>query len=313
MSIKGFLDHASDCYYSGKPIISDAEFDSLADENNYQSVGTSTSTRNGVEHLYQMYSLRKFYVGESQSKLTEDLVETSKLDGAAIALTYFKGELVTMLTRGDGVRGQDISHLIPSFDVPKTIDYTIELMQVTGEVVVPKTVDNARNVASGSLNLKDIVEFKTRNLTFVAYGVAPYQYKTYKLDMIELEYKGFTTIMKKGLADIFPTDGIVFRIDNNKDFKAQGYTQHSPRGAYALKERQAGVVTKLLDVRWSTSKSGSVNPVAILDPVVVEDATISKATLHNIAYIEGLDLEIGCDVEVTRSGGVIPRLVRRIY
>ena len=311
MSIKGFLDHASDCYYKGSPIISDAEFDSLADENNYQSVGASTL--NGVEHTFRLYSLQKYYVGEEEPKIREDLVESPKLDGAAIALTYVSGKLVTILTRGDGKRGQNITHLAPALNnIPKTIDQK-RLMQITGEVVVPKTVENARNVAAGALNLKDTEECKSRGLTFIAYGLHPLRdMLTYEQDMFDLSATGFKTVLDTDL-DKFPTDGLVFRIDDNYKFEEEGFTSSFPKGAYALKERQAGVVTKLLDVRWSTSKSGSVNPVAILDPVVVEDATISKATLHNIAYIEGLDLEIGCDVEVIRSGSVIPRIVRRIY
>ena len=78
------------------------------------------------------------------------------------------------------------------------------------------------------------------------------------------------------------------------------------------KNRVSGVETTLLDVVWQLGKSGVVSPVAILDPVVVGDATVSRATLHNIEYIRDLDLEIGCKVEVIRSGEIIPRIVRRL-
>ena len=91
-----------------------------------------------------------------------------------------------------------------------------------------------------------------------------------------------------------------------------GYTAHHPKGAFALKEKQQGVITKLLDVIWQTGKSGIVSPVAILEPVIIGEATISRATLHNISYIRELGLEIGCQVEVIRSGEIIPRIVKRI-
>jgi DNA ligase (NAD+) len=110
----------------------------------------------------------------------------------------------------------------------------------------------------------------------------------------------------------FPQDGIVYRINDNYDFSAMGYTSKHPRGAFALKEKQVGVVTKLLDVVWQVGKSGIISPVAILEPVLVGDATVSRATLHNIDYIRELDLEIGCDVEIIRSGEIIPRVVRRV-
>ena len=91
-----------------------------------------------------------------------------------------------------------------------------------------------------------------------------------------------------------------------------GYTAHHPRGAFALKEQKDGVITELLDVVWQVGKSGVVSPVAILSPVEVGDALVSRATLHNIEYIRSLNLEIGCSVEVIRSGEIIPRIVRRV-
>ena len=71
-------------------------------------------------------------------------------------------------------------------------------------------------------------------------------------------------------------------------------------------------MTKLLDVEWQVGKSGVVSPVAILEPVLIGDAMVSRATLHNIEYIQELNLELGCSVEVIRSGEIIPRIVRRV-
>ena len=104
----------------------------------------------------------------------------------------------------------------------------------------------------------------------------------------------------------------VYRINENTLFDKQGYTAHHPRGAFALKERKEGVVTTLIDVEWQTGKSGIVTPVAILDPIIIGDAEVSRATLHNIEYIQSLNLEIGCKVEVIRSGEIIPRILRRV-
>ena len=110
----------------------------------------------------------------------------------------------------------------------------------------------------------------------------------------------------------YPDDGIVFRINSNVEFEKRGYTSHHPRGAYALKQIQEGVITTLLDVVWNVGKSGVVAPVAMLEPVDIDGAVVSKATLHNARYIEDMDLELGCKVEVIRSGEIIPRIVRRI-
>ena len=113
--------------------------------------------------------------------------------------------------------------------------------------------------------------------------------------------------------DKFPQDGIVFRLNEYAKFNELGYTSKHPRGAFALKERKGGIITKLLDVEWQVGRSGVVSPVAILEPVTIGEAKVSRATLHNMKYIQELDLEIGCLVEVVRAGEIIPRVLRRIY
>jgi len=114
------------------------------------------------------------------------------------------------------------------------------------------------------------------------------------------------------MTDGLPKDGLVYRINNTYDFIARGFTAKHPRGAFALKEKQKGVVTTLEDVTWQVGKSGVVSPVAILTPTKVGDAWVSRATLHNMDYIRELNLEIGCKVEIIRSGEIIPRVVRRV-
>ena len=90
-----------------------------------------------------------------------------------------------------------------------------------------------------------------------------------------------------------------------------GYTSKHPRGAYALKERTAGIKTKILDVIWQTGKSGKVTPVAILEPIEIDGATVSRATLNNFGFIEALGVQIGDSVMVERAGGIIPRIIKK--
>lgn len=307
--MRDFLDKASKAYYEGKPIMTDAEFDYLSSKYDYSEVGYRSDFK--FSHLYPMRSLQKVYAGDPQMfpSSTGATVVTPKLDGAAVSLRYYNGRFVLGLTRGDGKKGVDVTEKL-GIHVPNTIDYAGEI-QITGELVCPKTVPNARNVAAGSLNLKDLEEFKTRPLTFVAYDIQPHLGDLWSKDMEELRLQGFNTVLESDWQQ-FPQDGKVFRLDSIEKFNELGYTAHHPRGAYAYKERQVGVRTKLLDVEWKVGKSGVVSPVAILEPVVVGEATVSRATLHNIAYIESLDLEIGCDVEVIRSGEIIPRIVRKL-
>ena len=301
-----FLEYAAKCYYEGNPIISDEEYDALEDRIGSKRVGHIVS--DGIPHLHRMYSLGKVYdISEAQLDLAK-CVESPKLDGAAVSILYVNGLLALALTRGDGIQGRDITEKMKLL-VPNTITAKGSV-QVTGEVVAPTTVENSRNYASGSLNLKDLEEFKTRELTFVGYGVEGLHNKFYTDDMKYLGSEGFNVVTTFDHS-MFPKDGIVYRLDSNEEYLKLGHTAKHPRGAFALKEQKAGVVTKLLDVEWQVGKSGVVSPVAILEPVVIGEATVSRATLHNIDYIRELNLEIGCDVKVIRSGEIIPRILGR--
>ena len=304
-----FLEKASAMYYSGTPIISDAEFDSLAAQYNYISVGHTVT--DGIPHIYRMYSLRKVFDLNEVEYSAAEYIRTPKLDGAAVSLTYVNGHLAQALTRGDGNLGRDITLKLEEL-VPNIVGIK-PTVQITGEVVAPNDIPNARNYASGSLNLKDMKEFRSRaeNLRFVAYDIQGRGDVSFSSAMKCLNHQGFNVVTLFD-SSAYPTDGEVFRVDSYDSFYKMGYTAHHPRGAFALKEKKEGVHTVLLDVVWQVGKSGVISPVAILEPVEVGDALVSRATLHNIEYIRSLNLEIGCGVEVIRSGEIIPRIVKRV-
>lgn len=311
--LEQFLNTASRLYYAGTPIISDEQFDQLADSCGYNKVGAQEQ---GVKakHLYQMYSLQKYYEDEGKPPLdNKGLAMSMKLDGAAISLLYVEGELVQALTRGDGVEGQVILDKILAHKglVPHKINLK-GVVQVTGEIVAPKHIENARNYAAGSLNLKSSDEFKTRAVSFFAYGVQPQVCDTYTGDLKALKHEGFQVINEPELDKIYPCDGLVFRVNSNQEFYSLGYTAKHPRGAYAKKERQQHVETTLLDVEWQVGKSGKVTPVAILEPVMIGDAMVSRATLNNPGFIEALDLRIGDRVAIVRSGEIIPCILHKV-
>lgn len=317
-----YLELCNRKYAEGNPILPDEVYDRLVENTELETqVGYKPQdkpyynippTDSRFKHPYPMYSLQKVFVGEDKEPDWDSKkphIMTAKLDGAAVSITYIEGVLTQALTRGDGKAGLDITGKIKTL-VPNKI-WSKGLKQITGEVVAPKNIPNARNYASGALNLKDLEEFKSRNLTFIAYGVQPAICAEWTEDMSMIKDMGFNTVTQSDWNE-FPHDGKVVRVDSNIYFETLGHTSHHPRGAFALKTRQAGVVTRLLDVEWNVGKSGAVSPVAILEPCIIGEATVSRATLHNIGYIEALDLEIGCGVEVIRSGEIIPRIVRRV-
>lgn len=296
------LEQASKAYYEGAPILTDEEFDAISD--NYDVIGYAVEGEKHT-HAYPMWSLQKAYDGADPLDWYTGVTHTTpKLDGAAVSLEFDNG-LKVAATRGNGKQGLVITDKMRTL-VP---DISKGTFQVVGEVVAPKSIKNSRNYAAGALGLKDLNEFKSRELTFIAYGCNPTGASWYEA-MEWLRSLGFRTVLDP--VDEFPQDGTVTRIDSTLDFETAGYTAKHPRGAYASKERASGSITTLLDVEWNVGRSGVVSPTAILEPVLVGDALVSRATLHNIAYINALGLELGCQVEVIRSGEIIPRIVRRV-
>lgn len=317
-----FMAKASQAYYAGEPIITNEEYDAL--ERTFEQLLVSDG--GDTPHFQRMYSLQKHYVKDGTPPLDiNQCVESFKLDGAAISLLYTKNsqgilELTLALTRGDGIKGRNITD--KAMKIP-TIPFLLEeagdldVLQVTGEVVAWASMPNARNYASGALNLKDIDEFVDRvidgGMIFVPYDTSSTKPTTYLETLDWLQNIGFCmSILDRNLAEIYPTDGMVYRLNNNAAYTSLGYTNKFPRGAFALKEEQEGVETTLLDVIWQTGKSGKVTPIALLEPVKIGDATISRATLNNIEYIRALNLEIGCRVLLIRSGEIIPKIIGRV-
>lgn len=312
--IKQYLDLASAEYFAGRPIMSDEAFDRLAETIGYHEVGAKQH-ENVCKHYYPMWSLQKYYEDEGAKPLADvkDKVCTAKLDGAAISLLYIDGQLVQALTRGDGVEGQDITakviarkDLVP-LNVPRC-----EPHQVIGEVVAVKEIPNSRNYSAGALNLKDIEEFKLRAISFFAYGVFPYLGETFTEDMQELTSQGFNTVLCEDLHNIYPCDGLVFRVNSNELFDLLGYTAKHPKGAYAKKVRQEAVETTILSVEWNVGKTGKVVPVAILEPIMIGDKKVSRATLNNPGFIESLGLCIGDRVGVILGGEIIPCITHKV-
>ena len=318
--ITSVLERASEAYYKGRPILSDAQYDRLEDLVRYDTVGYKNIQGVKGKHAFPLYSLNKYYPGEGKNPLSDYTgakVDSPKLDGAAISLLYSRGILVAALTRGDGAEGEDIFDKASS-GVIKGIPAFIEqdddlplLMQITGEVVAKASIPNSRNYVSGALGLKSLEEFATRELRFIAYDCYPSAFQ-YTTTLCNIKTLGFDVVTDSDWSE-YPQDGRVVRVNATRDFDNMGYTSKFPRGAYALKVRKEGKETTLREVIWQTGKSGKVTPVAIFDPVDLGGASVTRATLNNPAYIKALDLAIGDTIEVARAGEIIPQVIRKVY
>jgi len=309
-----FLDRASDLYYKGTPILEDVDFDTLARKHSYNKVGHTIT--DGVPHHFPMRSLQKvFDLNDAPmwyNDATNDIVSSPKLDGAAVSLLYVNGVLEQALTRGDGKVGRDITDKFKLLVPTEIVGKVPNILQLTGEVVAPAYIENSRNYAAGALNLKDLEEFRSREVEFVLYGAEPTVDYWWTTEMEYYSHNGFFTVLDV-IPDMFPTDGVVYRLDKFSKHSMQGFTSQHPRGSFALKSLVTeSAITTLEKVVWQVGKSGRISPVALLDPVKIGDAIVSRATLHNINIIDELNLELGCQVEVIRSGEIIPRIVRRV-
>lgn len=301
----------AEAYYKGKPLIDDATYDYLEAQYGRDDIGAQGGD---IKHWKPLYSLEKVYVGEDLKLQDYKLVETPKLDGLAISLLYDKGILVQAATRGDGTLGKDVLWKVRLIEsIPNQIEVLVKV-QITGEIVCPKEIGNARNFAAGAMNLKSEEEFASRvdNLNFVAYGTTHIGNFTYMEDMYGLMDYGFSNVVYTPfLEDLYRTDGKVFRVDNNLAFDELGYTAKHPKGAFALKDKADVAVeeAELLRVEWQIGSSGRITPVAHFTEAIIDDAKITKATLHNVSFVEDWDLDIGDIILVTRQGGVIPGII----
>jgi DNA ligase (NAD+) len=320
VELKNLVKHHCVLYYDNyAPEISDTEFDKLYDELAamekiqgwvaYDSPTVKVGSAAGkVAHPHKLYSLRKVYdISEVDSFFD---IKTPKIDGANLTLVYKRGRLVLALTRGNGEYGDNVVHLAPGIkNINKSVTSDYELLVINGECVTDNTVDNFRNYVSGALGLKHLEEFVSRNIKFIAHDMLGVN-MNYSNRISILQNMGFTTVMDKSV-EKYPTDGVVYRINDYKQSMLLGYTAKYPKFAVALKPRGISTVTTTLQaVEWAIGRTGTVNPTGIISPVTIDDAVISRLTLHNIGIIEEHNLGIGDTIEIERAGGVIPKFIR---
>ncbi|MGJ0355147.1 NAD-dependent DNA ligase LigA [Aliarcobacter cryaerophilus] len=270
-----------------------------------------------------------------------------KFDGASLNLIYENGILKQAITRGDGEIGEDVTQNAMTIQsIPLEIAEK-SLIEIRGEVVIKKsdfeainierlqnsesTFANPRNAAAGSLRQLDSSITSKRKLFFNAWGVGqnslnfektsqmmdyifslgfvktPMQTLVKNIDDIKKLYEN---MIKK--RDTFPMllDGMVIKIDDIMTQQDLGFTQKFPRWSCAYKFPAVEKTTKLKDIILQVGRTGVVTPVAIVEPVLIEGANVERATLHNFDEIQRLDLKIGDEIIIIRSGDVIPKITK---
>ncbi len=270
-----------------------------------------------------------------------------KFDGASMNLLYEGGKLVRAITRGDGVIGEEVTDNVRTIrSVPLTIDYDGRI-EIRGEVVIRKSdfekineeriqegetlFANPRNAAAGSLRQLDSSITAKRRLVFYPWGLGenslahrklsekmdyiytlgflepPFAQDCKGIDEIEAFYR---MLIEKRDEIPMMMDGMVLKVDEVAKQEELGYTVKFPKWMCAYKFPAVEKVTKINAITLQVGRTGVVTPVAEIEPVNIEGAMVSRATLHNFDEIERKDIRIGDAVIIIRSGDVIPKIIK---
>jgi len=372
------VDYHNHLYYqNNKTEISDFEFDQLLeqlvklekefpefkqpDSPTQRVGGTITKEFPSVVHQYPMLSLGNTYsrqeLEDFDARVAKGLDGDSyeyfcelKFDGVSISLIYENGLLVKGITRGDGVRGDDV---LANVKTIRTLPLKVKAkdvpakFEVRGEVFLPKkafkqlnkeredigeeTYANARNTASGTLKMQDSTEVARRNLDcFLYYLLGENNHvQTHEASIKKIVAWGFqvSPTYKKcaSIHEVFnyiehwekkrgdlplETDGVVIKVNNLDQQERLGFTAKSPRWAIAYKYKSESISTRLNGITYQVGRTGAVTPVAELEPVLLAGTTVKRASLHNANEIARLDLRVGDFVFVEKGGEIIPKVTQ---
>ena len=354
------------------PEISDFEFDELVArlgklEAKYQEhagpeLGIGDDRAEGFQqrdHREPMLSLDNTYdegdfraFGERLQKALGtsevDFVVEPKVDGVALSLTYERGRFVRAVTRGNGNRGDDVTHNIALIEsLPRELADAPELLEIRGEVYMELAefqrlnaereaegealYANPRNLAAGTVKLLDHEEARKRRLSVLCYGLGacePQVFASLSDFKRRLTRWGFPTRddipVQRGIEAAwaaiqkldglrrelpFPTDGAVVKVDRLAEQQKAGRTSKFPHWAVAFKFPPDRADTVLRAITMQVGRTGAITPVAELDPVLLAGSTVARATLHNADEIARKDIREGDTVRIQKAGEIIPQIL----
>lgn len=302
------------------------------------------------EHESPMLSLDKTkdrevlreFIGEHKTLLSW------KLDGLTIVLTYEEGELVKAVTRGNGVVGEVITNNARVFqNIPLKISYKGRLV-LRGEAIITYSdfekinaaikeaeakYKNPRNLCSGSVRQLNSEITAGRHVKFFAFSLVSAQgvdfHNSREEQFLWLRSQGFDTVEYRAVTgknldgameyfekavetNDFPSDGLVALYDDIAYGESLGRTAKFPRNAVAFKWADEIKETKLVEMEWSPSRTGLINPVAIFEPVELEGTTVSRASVHNVSIVKELALGIGDTICVYKANMIIPQIAENL-
>lgn len=320
------------------------ELKSLEDETGIAMATSPTQIVQGevVDYLEKVQHKTPMLSADKTKELSEikkfigkkDVVQSWKLDGLTVVVEYKNGLLHKAITRGNGTIGENVTHTFKHcINLPQKLKEPINIT-FRGECVIPwgtfKEINSSlkepyshpRNLAAGSLRQLDSMIARNRQLEFYVFDVIDgYDSGYVDSDFLYASNLGMPVVDHCVVTDVetccdsfnpdsyrLPVDGLIYKYNDTQYGKSLGSTSKFPLDMMALKWEDELYETTLIDIEWNTSKTGLINPVAIFEPVDLGGAITTRATLHNISYIEDLELGIGDTIQVYRSNMVIPKI-----
>lgn len=358
------LNKASEAYYNGQgELMTDYEWDAAFDElkaleditgivlpdSPTAKVSEDDMSGQKEEHEFAALSLAKTKQPQDLAKWAEgrEIWLSWKLDGLTLVVTYDNGRLTKVVTRGNGHIGTNITRLAPAIDgILPTIAYKGHLV-IRGEAVISykdfeqflmeqdEDYANPRNLASGSLTLKDVDEVKQRHIHWIPFTLvyADDEILSWGERMALLANQGFDTVEREKIPDPtlsnieacidrwtqkvtngscpYPVDGLVIAYDDTAYAATGSVTgHHATRAGYAFKWQDESVVTKLDHIEWSCAAS-TISPVAAFNPVELEGTTVKRASLCNISECQRLGIgDKGTEISVIKANKIIPKVIK---
>ena len=311
-----------------------------------QSVGYEAKSKlEKVSHSIPLKSLDKTksidelynFIGD------EDCLLMLKADGLTVELIYENGKLIQGSTRGNGEIGEDITHNVKTFkNVPLTIPYQGRL-KIVGEAIIHKNdfeIINSklseeekyatpRNLVSGSVRQLDSKICANRSVYFYAFGLLECDdfISESKVEIFNFINKnGFWTIINANITKetnihnvielmrelgkeyFIPIDGLVFTYNSVSYSNSLGSTSHHPLHSLAFKFLDEAETTILREIEWSVGRTGTITPVAIFDPVIIDNTEVTRASVHNISIIEDLELGLLDSISIVKANQIIPQI-----
>jgi DNA ligase (NAD+) len=342
-------------YFSGQPIMSDAEYDALESElaqlcpahKLLKSVGApipdASNHLKKVKHSMPMGSQAKVNTAEefdtwcARRQTADGLHCSLKADGCSIAAYYKKGQLVQVVSRGDGETGEDVTANALSFKnlptvLAEPIDCSVRLEAVLTVkdwlTIDPDKSSNPRSLANGILGRKD--GKNSHLLSALAFDLEGIELDNESDKNLWLEQSGFTTTtwqlvkspdqvqsflhraqQERNLGTwLYWSDGVVIKLNSLKEQQKLGATSGRPKGQIAWKFSAEQASATLEQVEWSVGHTGAITPIANISPVRLGGTTVQRISLANPDMITALGIRMGSQVEVVKAGDIIPKITK---